>query len=134
MSPGRGKQNRGAFPFACTLCKAPHIRDNSAMKNLFTDIPVALPTEFFDTLVDTPSVCIQRIISNGHTTPEDDWYDQDKNEFVVLLKGAATLEFEEGRVVSLAPGSWLEIPAHEKHRVAWTDENSETVWLAVHYT
>jgi cupin 2 domain-containing protein len=104
------------------------------MKNLLTDIPGTLPDELFDTLVDTPSVCIQRIVSRGHITPGDDWYDQDTNEFVVLLKGAATLEFEKGRVVGLEPGDWLQIPAHEKHRVAWTDENSETVWLAVHYT
>jgi len=104
------------------------------MKNLLTDIPGTLPDELFDTLVDTPSVCIQRIVSRGHTTPGDDWYDQDTNEFVVLLKGAATLEFEKGRMVGLEPGNWLQIPAHAKHRVAWTDESSETVWLAVHYT
>jgi len=103
------------------------------MKNLFTDIPGHLPEEYLETLANTGSVHIQRIVSKGHTTPEDDWYDQDQNEFVVLLKGAATLEFEKGRAVSLAPGDWLQIPAHEKHRVSWTDENSETIWLAVHY-
>lgn len=104
------------------------------MKNLLNDIPGPLPDELFETLVDTPSVCVQRIVSRGHTTPRGDWYDQDTNEFVVLLKGAAKLEFEKGRMVGLVPGDWLQIPAHEKHRVAWTDENSETVWLAVHYT
>jgi cupin 2 domain-containing protein len=104
------------------------------MKNLLTDIPGPLPDELFETLVENPSVCIQRIVSRGHATPGGDWYDQDTNEFVVLLKGAAKLEFEKGRMVGLVPGDWLRIPAHEKHRVAWTDENSETVWLAVHYT
>lgn len=103
------------------------------MKNLFTDIPNDLPDELFETLVNTPSVHIQRIISKGHATAEDDWYEQDKNEFVVLLKGAAKLEFGDGRLIALGPGDWLQIPAHEKHRVAWTDEDVETVWLAVFY-
>jgi len=104
-----------------------------AMKNLFTDIPSDLPDELFETLVNTAPIQIQRIVSKGHTTAEHDWYNQDTNEFVVLLKGAARLEFMDGRLISLGPGDWLQIPAHEKHRVAWTDEAVETVWLAVHY-
>ena len=104
------------------------------MKNLFTDIPEDLPDELFKTLVNTSSVHIQRIVSRGHTTAADDWYDQDTNEFVVLLKGAARLEFTDGRVLKLGPGDWLQIPAHDRHRVAWTDETVETVWLVVHYT
>lgn len=104
------------------------------MKNLFTDIPKDLPEEFFETLVDTDSVLIERIVSRGHTTPEKDWLDQDKNEFVILLKGAARLEFGDGRLITLGPGEWLQINAHEKHRVDWTVENAETVWLAVHYS
>ena len=103
------------------------------MKNLFTDIPNDLPIELFENLVNTDSVQIQRIISKGHTTPADDWYDQEKNESVVLLKGAATLEFRDGRLIELGPGDCLHVPAHQKHRVTWTDEAVETVWLAVHY-
>jgi len=104
------------------------------MKNLYADIPKHLSNELFETLLKTDAVHIQRIVSRGHTTPGDDWYDQDSNEFVVLLKGAAELEFEDGRVVKLGPGDWLEIPAHQKHRVSWTDEAVESVWLAVHYS
>lgn len=104
------------------------------MKNLFAEIPKHLSNELFETLLNTDAVHIQRIVSRGHTTPGDDWYDQDSNEFVVLLKGAAELEFEDGRVVKLGEGDWLEIPAHQKHRVSWTDEAVESVWLAVHYS
>ncbi len=103
------------------------------MKNLFADIPADLPDERFEKLVSTDSVQIQRIISRGHTTPADTWYDQQSNEFVVLLQGAAKLEFRDGRSVSLGPGDWLELPAHEQHRVTWTAEGVETLWLAVHY-
>lgn len=103
------------------------------MKNLFTEIPDKLPSELLETLVKTDAVQVQRIVSRGHTTAENSWYDQDTNEFVVLLKGAARLEFMDGRSTNLDPGDWLQISAHEKHRVAWTAENVESVWLAVHY-
>lgn len=103
------------------------------MKNLFTDIPDNLPEELIENLVNTDSVQIQRIISRGHTTREGDWYDQDTNEFVVLLKGAARLEFRDGRQTELGPGDCLQLSAHKKHRVVWTDETVETVWLAVHF-
>lgn len=106
---------------------------DETMKNLFADIPTNLPEELFEDLVNTDSVRIQRIISRGHTTRDGDWYDQDTNEFVVLLKGAARLEFRDGRQFELAPGDCLQLPAHKKHRVVWTDETVETVWLAVHY-
>jgi cupin 2 domain-containing protein len=103
------------------------------MKNLFTNIPVDLPEEIFETLVQTDFVQIERIVSRGHSSPGEGWYEQCKNEFVLLLKGAARLEFEDGRVVSMGSGDWLEILAGLKHRVVWTDEGQETVWLAVHY-
>ena len=52
---------------------------------------------------------------------------------MLLLKGAARLEFEDGRVVNMGAGDWLEILAGVKHRVAWTEPEGETVWMAVHY-
>jgi cupin 2 domain-containing protein len=84
-------------------------------------------------LVESDHVHIERIVSKGHTSSEQGWYDQQRNEFVLVLKGAARLEFEDGRVENMGPGDWLDIPAHAKHRVAWTDESQETVWMAVHY-
>ena len=101
--------------------------------NLLENIPEDLPEELFETLVKTDSVHIERIVSRGHTSPEEGWYEQEKNEFVLVLKGAARLEFGDGRVVSMGVGDWLEILAGEKHREVWTDEEGETVWVAIHY-
>ena len=103
------------------------------MNNLFDDVPENLPEEFLQTLVENRQVRIERIVSRGHATPEGEWYDQQDNEWVLLLKGAAGLAFEDGREVSMGPGDWLVIPAHRRHRVAWTDEDGDTVWLAVFY-
>ena len=103
------------------------------MKILLKNIPDNLPEELFETLVKNDHVQIERIISKSHTSPKKGWYDQDKNEWVLLLKGAARLEFEDGRVVSLGVGDWLEIVAHQKHKVVWTQPQGETVWVGVHY-
>jgi cupin 2 domain-containing protein len=103
------------------------------MRNFLTDIPDDFAAELFTTLVDRGAVRIERIVSRGHATPAGEWYDQDRHEWVLLLRGAARLAFADGREVALAPGDWLEIPAHTRHRVAWTDPDQDTVWLAVHY-
>lgn len=101
------------------------------MQNIFQDIPDTLPEELFETLAGSGQTRIKRILSRGHSTG---WYDQDQNEFVLLLQGAARLEFKNTPSVEMQPGDWLEIPAHVKHRVAWTTGDAETVWLAVHYS
>jgi cupin 2 domain-containing protein len=103
------------------------------MGNLFFEIPDDLPVELFTPLVDSDAVRIERIVSRGHATPPGEWYDQERNEWVLLLRGAARLSFADGREVTLAAGDWLEISAREKHRVSWTDPDRDTVWLAVHY-
>jgi cupin 2 domain-containing protein len=103
------------------------------MKNLLKNIPQSLPDELFETLVKTDAIHIERIISKGHSSPEKSWYDPDQNEWVLVLKGAARLAFEDGREVSMGPGDSLEILAHVKHRVVWTDPEGETVWVGVHY-
>jgi cupin 2 domain-containing protein len=84
-------------------------------------------------------VTIERIISHGQSTPAGQWYDQTQHEFVILLKGEATLVFEQGEQgeqgeqVVLTPGDYLTIPPHQKHRVASTSIQTETLWLAVFY-
>ena len=110
------------------------VRDYGAMKNLLKNIPDNLPEELFETLVKSDRVHIERIVSKGHASPKEGWYDQDRNEFVLLLKGAARLEFEYGRVVNMGAGDWFEILAGMKHRVVWTEPEEETVWLAMHYS
>lgn len=103
--------------------------------NIFSRIPENLPDELSETLAVSPGrVRVERIVSDGHASPENFWYDQDESEWVLLLKGGAALRFEgEAELIHLKPGDWIEIPAHVRHRVEWTDTKQKTVWLAVFY-
>lgn len=104
------------------------------MPNLFGNIPGDLPSELIDTLCQSEQVRIERIVSRGHISPDDAWYDQDSHEFVLLVSGRARLAYADTTsVIDLAPGDWLVIPARVRHRVDWTDPAQDTVWLAVHY-
>ena len=90
--------------------------------------------ELLTTLAERPGGRIERIVSTGQASPPGFWYDQDWGEWVVLLTGAARLHFaDEAEARRLAPGDWVDIPAHCRHRVEWTDPDQPTVWLAVHY-
>lgn len=101
--------------------------------NIFDQIPDNLEQEFFQTLLESGQLKIERIISKGHTSPECGWYDQQHNEWVMVLTGEATIEFENENPVHLSAGSYLEIGAHKKHKVTRTHPDRETIWLAVHY-
>jgi cupin 2 domain-containing protein len=103
------------------------------MKNIFSSLPEDLSAEVFEDIVSSESVRIERIVSQGHTSPASGWYDQQENEWVIVLQGTARLLFENGREVSLDPGDFVDIPAHCKHRVSWTDPAQPTIWLAVFY-
>jgi len=100
--------------------------------NLFDDIPADQPDELIQTILDKPNIRIERIVSHGHASPEGFWYDQEQHEFIMLLRGAARLRFED-EVVEMRPGSCIEIPAHRRHRVEWTTASEPTIWLAIHY-
>ena len=102
-------------------------------KNIFTNIPKQLPDEIFEDIISTQNLKIERIISKGHTTPISQWYDQDTDEWVIILQGEAIISFEDSKDVHLRVGDYLNIPAHVKHKVSWTISNTETIWLAVHY-
>ncbi len=101
--------------------------------NLFNQIPSDLSEEVFETLAQSSEVKIERIISNGQASPKSGWYDQEKDEWVIVLKGFATISFENGSVVELEEGDYLNIPARMKHRVIRTSAKPGTIWLAVHY-
>jgi cupin 2 domain-containing protein len=103
------------------------------MNNIFNSSLPNLGNEHFDTLVDSDRVRIERIVSHGHTSPETGWYDQPRSEWVMVLRGEAVLAFEDETSVILKAGDYLNIPAHCKHKVAWTTPDQETIWLAVHY-
>jgi cupin 2 domain-containing protein len=100
------------------------------MTNLFDALPGGLEAEQITPLLQHEGVRIERIVSRGQVS---DWYDQEEHEWVAVLQGAGTLEFADGRRQTLRAGDSLNIPAHQRHRVCWTDPRAETIWLAVFY-
>ena len=104
----------------------------SNKQNLLTGVPTSIPDEIFETVISTPNLKIERIISKGHKSKPDFWYDQDQSEWILILKGEARLQFED-KSICLTPGDYLKIAAHQKHRVDWTTPEEETIWLAVFY-
>ena len=103
-------------------------------KNIKTAIPKKLPLEFFEDILKTKNFRFERIISKGHSSPKDFWYDQKENEWVYLVSGKAKLKFKDkDKPIELFPGDYIEIPAGVKHRVEWTDPTRKTIWLALYY-
>jgi len=104
------------------------------MKGNIFDLPqeAGLDGESFESLVGGDVFRLERIVSRGQTTPEGQWYDQEEDEWVVLLKGRARLLYASGESVDLEKGDWLLIPSHLKHRVIFTSSDPECVWLAIH--
>ena len=110
---------------------------------MFSPVPDPLPDELVEVIdAGQGSFRLERIVSRGHVTPPDYWYDQEEDEWVWLLCGAARLEVEpqqpaasapgpEVATVDLGVGDYLLLPAHTRHRVVWTDPEKDTVWLAV---
>lgn len=90
--------------------------------------------ERFESLLETEALKLERIVSRGHATPPGEWFDQDRDEWVLVLRGRAALTIE-GRAepIVVGPCDYLHLPAHTRHRVEWTDPNHDTVWLALHH-
>jgi cupin 2 domain-containing protein len=102
--------------------------------NLLASLPARLDAEQIIALVENENLRIERIVSTGQASPPGFWYDQPWAEWVLVLTGSAGLLFEgEAEPRVLRAGDYLLIPAHRRHRVAWTDPEQPTVWLAVHY-
>lgn len=99
-------------------------------QNIFSSIPEKIEQEIHERFLASDSVTIEKIVSKGQESP---WLDQSNNEWVMVIKGNATLVFADQSAVQLTAGDFINIPAHTKHRVAWTDPDTETIWLAVHY-
>jgi cupin 2 domain-containing protein len=104
-----------------------------SVNNLFADIPREMPEELVGEILRTDAFRIERIVSRGQASPPGFWYDQQADEWVLVVKGSASLSFSDGREITLAPGDHLVIPRHVRHRVARTNPHEETVWLAVHF-
>ncbi len=105
-----------------------------AISNFFSHTHSVTSEEIFETLVSTRNVKIERIISKGQGTPDNEWLTQNLSEWVILLKGSAILSFEESKkTIKMNPGDYILIPANTKHRVEWTDPDNQSFWLAIHF-
>ncbi|UZJ40429.1 cupin domain-containing protein [Prosthecochloris sp. SCSIO W1101] len=104
------------------------------IRNVFSSLPEDVSQEVVEDLVRSSNVRIERIVSYGHSSPETGWYDQDESEWVIVLDGSGSLLFENGREIVLRAGDYIDIPAHTRHKVLWTDKDRPTIWLAVFYT
>ncbi|CAI8221001.1 MAG: Uncharacterised protein [Arcobacter lacus] len=105
-------------------------------ENIFENIKINKDKEQFNDIINTKDVRIERIVSNGQTSEQDFWYDQNENEFVVVLKGRAILQIKQNNEIKeyvLNEGDYLNIQANIKHRVKYTSLDEPTVWLAVFY-
>jgi len=104
-------------------------------RNIYSAISGTLKgeEEDFEALLEQGNLRIERIISKGHRSPASGWYDQEKSEWVLLLKGSAELTFADNTSVRLNEGDYLLIPSHLKHKVSWTDPEQTSYWLAVHF-
>ena len=103
------------------------------LKNIFEGVSEVLNDEFIEELVVNKNFKLERIVSDGHSSPVNFWFDQELNELVILLSGSAELSYDDGQKFVLNPGDYLMIPSHQKHRVDKTYLFEKTFWLALHY-
>lgn len=101
----------------------------------FFSIPENLPKNFelFQPVLSDDKISIERIISTGQKTPDDQWLEQDKNEWVILLQGHAEILFDGGEKHIILPGHYFFIPGNTKHKITMTSSDPPCIWLAVHY-
>jgi cupin 2 domain-containing protein len=105
-----------------------------ASGNIFAAVPDELAGEQFTQLLSCAHMKIERIVSRGHASPPDLWYDQDWAEWVIVLAGAAELMIAgEAAPRTLHPGDYIYLPPHVRHRVVWTESVPATIWLAIHH-
>jgi cupin 2 domain-containing protein len=104
------------------------------LNNIFSTVPSFMQDEISETLLRTEAFKLERIVSSGQVTPEGEWYDQDTNEWVILLSGSAGLLFEDDdEVFIMNAGDYIHIEPHQRHRVEWTDPEQRTIWLTLHF-
>jgi cupin 2 domain-containing protein len=100
--------------------------------NLLAQLPSRADDEIVEPLLERPGLRLERIVSWGHATPVGQWYDQEQEEWVMVLSGAARMRIQGKGEYALGPGDSVLLPAHCRHRVEWTDPDAPTVWLALH--
>ena len=76
------------------------------MNNIFRDATYSDKAETVSELLARPNLRIERITSSGQIS--DDWYDQDEDEWVILLTGTALLQIDgEKEPARLTAGDYL---------------------------
>lgn len=99
------------------------------LKHSLSSSAGASSAEVFEVLAKGNQFRLEKITSFAHASAEGQWYDQEEDEWVALLKGSASLQFEAGSL-QLTAMEYLVIPARLKHRVA--EVSTDAVWLALH--
>lgn len=103
------------------------------VNNIF-ELPTQLPSqELFEALLDNDKILIERIVSTGQVTPPGKWYDQERDEWLVVLQGEGELSYEDGSRIKLTVGDYLYIQAHQKHRVEYTSTEPPCIWLTIFF-
>ena len=101
--------------------------------NIF-ELPDRLPLEeLFDKLLDNDRIFIERVVSTGQVTSAGEWYDQERDEWLIVLQGEGELSYEDGSRIKLTTGDYLFIPAHQKHRVEYTSSEPPCIWLTIFF-
>ena len=98
------------------------------MKNIYDFPAEKLQSELIDVLAEGKNIRVERIVSDGHASPDNFWYEQEEDEWVCVAKGSARLQFEDGET-DMAEGDTHFIPRGVRHRVSFTSK--KCVWLAV---
>lgn len=107
---------------------------NPSHGNLFADLAASPAAEQVTDLLAAPGLRLERIVSLGQATPPGEWLDQERAEWVILLRGAARLRFaDESSAREMRAGDYVNVPARCRHRVEWTTPDEPTIWLALHY-
>jgi len=104
-----------------------------SIENIFQLQNSLASAELIEKLLEKDGVLIERIVSTGQVTPEGEWYDQDRNEWLIVLQGEGELSYEDNSRIKLTTGDYLLIPAHQKHRVEYTSTEPPCIWLTVFF-
>jgi len=90
--------------------------------------------ELFETIVEKNNVHIKikKIISVSYSDDNNKWYDQDEDEWVMVLRGKAGIKFSDGEIINMQEGDYIFIPQHKKHQIIYTSNNPPCFWLAIY--
>jgi cupin 2 domain-containing protein len=103
------------------------------MDNIFTiDKEIDFNKEVLIDLYKNKNCFVEKIISTGQVTPENQWLEEDSDEWVILLQGESEISFFNGDIFKMGRGDYLLIPSNTKHRVESTSVNPPCIWVALH--